>query len=683
MNNLIRKIVNAVVALALVGGAMNFVSCKDEVDESNMYTFTGQLMADYIDTEDELSSFSYLTKRVMLSSHSQSTIHDLLSARGNYTCFAPSNEAVQIYLDSIYATENYDITLTPDSTCEYIVTNCLIDHDDSPSLLSTDFMEGTIETQSFAGRFVTINFDTIEGGKAAIYVDKFSRITASDIEVENGTVHKVNRVVAPTTSSLASLIESTSYLQIFSNLLQATGYDQTLSAAYRDMDYEENHPETGLGTPTETGDTPVPTPDHRDTGFTAFVETDSLLAAEWGLTIERDANGVIIQNWDEIFEIIKDKCAELYPDATSDDLTSDDNAVHQFVGYHLVDRSIPYNLLNVHYNEYGYGYNNAENLTVDTWCYYPTLTNNRILKIMEGRQINGKRINRYVSERNQNNYNEITVPREGILLNNYGDNAALNGYFYTIDEILVYDEDVPNKVLNERMRYDICDILPEQMSSGFRRVTSGDGSEGMNIPTGYFSKMTFTDDSRVVYLPAYGKVWQNYQGDEYNIVGQYDVTIELPHVPYYGTYEFRLGLQNVAQRGMCQVYMGTNKQNLEATGLPVDMRVYSNHDITGFEEDDEDDASVNTEIEKNMRLKGYMKAPKYFCQPSPTASTSNFRNNERVLRSILYTGTFDPNVTYYIRLKSVLEDTSTQLFIDYFEFCPKSVYGGEVEEDKW
>lgn len=647
-----------------------------------MYTFTGQLMADYISSEETLSNFCYLTKKVRLSRYSESTVYDLLSARGNFTCFAPSNEAVQAYLDSVYNTKDYDITMTPDSTAEFIVNNCLIDHENSPALLSTSFIEGTIETQSFAGRFVTVDFDTISGGRAAIYVDKYSRITATDIEVENGVLHKVEKVVAPTVSSLSSLIEATENLQVFSNLLKVTGFSDVLAASFRDMEYEYNHPETGLGTPTETGDTPVPCPKHRDFGFTAFVECDSLYEQEFGIKIQKE-NGQIT-NWDEVFAAIEKKCKEYYPDAKSTDYQSDENAVHQFVGYHLIDRAVAYNYLNVHYNEQGYGYRNPENLSIDTWCYYPTLTQNRLMKIMEGKQIDGKRINRYVSERDYQNYAEITVPREGILLHNDGENAALNGYFYVIDEVLVYDDDVPNKVLNERLRFDLCDLLPEQMTSGYRRITSGDAAKGLNIPKGYYSKMTFTEESRVVYLGAYGAQWQNYQGDEYNIVGQYDVTIELPHVPYFGTYEFRLGLQNLNTRGMCQVYFGTNKQNLEATGLPLDMRVYTNHDVTGFEEDDKNgDEDVNTEIEKRMRLQGYMKSPKYFGPASSSAVTSNYRNNERVLRGIIYTGTFDPKKTYYIRLKSVLENTSTQLFLDYIEFCPKSVYNGGVEEDDW
>jgi len=673
-----RKIYFSLVVLAALCSSLT--SCQDKVDDGSMYTFTGQLISDYISADENLSHFCYLTKKVKLSSMSNSTVYDLLSARGNYTCFLPSNEAIQNYLDSLYYTKDYDITQVPDSTAEFIVNNSLIDHNDSPALLSTDFYEGTIETQSFAGRFVTVNFDTIEGGHAAIYIDKFSRITASDVEVENGVIHKVDQVVAPTTSSLSSLIEATANLQVFSNLLKATGFDEVLNAPFRDMDYEANHPKTGLGCPTETGENPVPTPAHRDKGFTAFVEPDSLYAAAFGFTL--DIQKGQIANWAEIFPIIEKKCKEYYPNATDPDYTSDNNAVHQFVGYHLLDRSVPYNLLNCHYNEMGFTYRSPENLSIDTWCYYPTLTQNRILKVMEGKQIKGKRINRYVSERNLNNYAEITVPRPGILLSNTGDNSALNGYFYVIDDVLVYDDDVPNKVLNERMRYDLNDFFPEIMSSGYRRITSGDCIKGMNIPIGYHSTMWFSSESSVVALPGYPYLWRNYQGDEYNIVGQYDVTLQLPHVPYYGTYELRVGLSNNSVRGMCQLYIGTNRENLTATGLPLDMRISSNHDLTGWEEEN-DDPDVNTETDKRMRLHGYMKPPKYFGFASTAATTTNFRDYDNVLRAICYTGTMDPKKTYYLRMKSVLENTSTQLFLDYFELVPKSVYNGAVEEDAW
>lgn len=276
------------------------------------------------------------------------------------------------------------------------------------------------------------------------------------------------------------------------------------------------------------------------------------------------------------------------------------------------------------------------------------------------------------------------MPRPGILLHNEGENAALNGYFYTIDDILWYDSDVPNKVLNERMRYDVSDLLPCQMSSGFRRITSGSLMDGVNIPNGYFDQMTYTEDSHVIYLTGYGKQWKNYQGDEYNICGQYDVTLELPHVPYEGTYEFRLGLSNNAWRGMMQVYFGSNKNNLEAVGLPLDMRIEGNTATTVFSwEEDNDDEDVNTQIEKNMRFHGYMKPPKYFGTANRSAATGNFRNNSACFRRILYTGNMSPDKTYYVRFKSVLETTDGQFFLDYIELTPKSVYNGSEEEDDW
>ena len=39
-----------------------------------------------------------------------------------------------------------------------------------------------------------------------------------------------------------------------------------------------------------------------------------------------------------------------------------------------------------------------------------------------------------------------------------------NGYYYPIDGILVWNADIPNKVLNERMRYDICSLLPDRQA---------------------------------------------------------------------------------------------------------------------------------------------------------------------------------------------------------------------------
>ena len=90
-------------AFALIGIAMiSTTSCKDDIDTSNMYTFTGHMITDYLAESDSFQLYSYCLRKVYLSDRSKSTFADLLSARGNYTVFAPTDEAMHHFLDSIY-----------------------------------------------------------------------------------------------------------------------------------------------------------------------------------------------------------------------------------------------------------------------------------------------------------------------------------------------------------------------------------------------------------------------------------------------------------------------------------------------------------------------------------------------------------------------------------------------------
>ena len=148
-------------ALLLSFGTGFFYSCQDKVDESDMYSFTGIQIIDYLNTNDSTTYYAYLTTRVKLSKKSASTVADLLSARGNYTCFAPTNEAVQLFIDSVYNTTGYSIYDVSDSTAAEIVNNSLIDSEQGEAYLTTSFQVGSLERQNFNDRFLTVRFDTI------------------------------------------------------------------------------------------------------------------------------------------------------------------------------------------------------------------------------------------------------------------------------------------------------------------------------------------------------------------------------------------------------------------------------------------------------------------------------------------------------------------------------------------
>ena len=658
-------------------------SCRDKIDESDMYSFTGMQIIDYLNSNDSTTYYAYLTSRVKLSKKSSSTVADLLSARGNYTCFAPTNEAIQTFIDSVYNTTGCSIYDVSDSTAAEIVNNSLVDSEQEEALLSTSFQVGSLERQNFNDRFLTVRFDTIEGGKLAIYINTRSRIISADFEAENGVVHIVNRVISPSNETIGALISNTDNLRVFSYLMTLTGWDKK-TEKFRDEAYEEDHPEEGPGCPTEHS--PIPCPEHRNQGYTVFCETDSVFAEKWNIPDFVYAENGDLANWDEIMAVITEKCKECYPDATSDDPTNEDNAINRFISYHILDRAITYNQLVIHFNEQGFAHKVPSTLGINAWEYYETYgPGRRMLKIMEGNRTEGKRINRYVSEYDMSNYYEKTVPRKGILImesNGGREYNALNGYYYVIDDILYYDEDVPNKVLNERLRFDVCALLPEQVTNGLRRIMNS--NDQYNMPRGYFENMTWTAETNVTYLGGYSAGWRNFQGDEYNIQGYYDVILKLPPVPFAGTYQLRYNTQNVTdRRSMCQFYFGENKNNLQAVGLPLDLRVSATIPTIGFIADDPRDPEANEENDRVMLMHGYLKAPRYYGTTSGSTVNNNLRNIDMVMRRIVITTQMEPEKTYYLRMKSVLDDSQRQLYIDYLELVPKSVYAGAIAEDNW
>ena len=91
-----------------------------------------------------------------------------------------------------------------------------------------------------------------------------------------------------------------------------------------------------------------------------------------------------------------------------------------------------------------------------------------------------------------------------------------------------------------------------------------------------------------------------------------------------------------------------------------------------------------------MRNHGFMKPPYHdgIKKSGGTVITESMRNtttyaNNLRLRKIVYTGTFDPDEVWYVRVKSVLENTNLAFLLDYLEFAPKWVYSGSEAEDIW
>ena len=99
--------------------------------------------------------------------------------------------------------------------------------------------------------------------------------------------------------------------------------------------------------------------------------------------------------------------------------------------------------------------------------------------------------------------------------------------------MLWYDDDVPGKVLNERIRFDVLAIQPELMTNGMRALPN---NNYYHIYNGYCEGITFTDETDLSLMMVYGNAnCCAYEQDEPQFKDGYDVTFKLPRVPNEGT----------------------------------------------------------------------------------------------------------------------------------------------------
>jgi hypothetical protein len=105
-----------------------------------------------------------------------------------------------------------------------------------------------------------------------------------------------------------------------------------------------------------------------------------------------------------------------------------------------------------------------------------------------------------------------------------------------------------------------------------------------------------------------------------------------------------------------------------------------NHISTGWERDTEDD-SYNAEVDKRMRNNMIMKGIK---SVNDEVAPRTEREKENCSRRIVTRQMMDPDKTYYIRFKSVLDSDRKELYMDYLEFVSKEIFDNpEKPENIW
>lgn len=699
-------------AVLLAAAGMAVSSCSMEPDEENMQPITGVTIEEYLSNDADLSSFNYILQR--------SGYDRLMATYGTYTCFAPSNAAIDQYLNELWTDEEAG---TPHNGMTSLSLEGLTDS------LCTDIAEfhlaGTeitqIELSSSSSTFTTMLGRTVmvtSEGEYFVLNDlaKIIYSTENEDKPNNGTVHKLDRVIPRSNRTVLNEMDKVSdgRYSIFVQALELAGFDEVLDKLKKEQTSFEDaqklaSDESGFYYLTDVTECKL--------GFTVFAESDDVLKRNGindlsGLIEHANSvygNAANSGGWYDYF--IDQGTQVTTPTSLSDPSVYKDscNALHMWLAYHIIKASISKDLLTSEvsvWTQNGY--------SGDSYEYYETMLPKTLMKIWKVRKENKYYINRYVQNNTLTDGLETLgsssmhpVIREGIVVNTDDILQPLNGYVYSIDggsSLLEYQSYVPDNVLHERMRMDCWSFLYESMNNGFRGkyrdeiAAMGDGNgTRVRFPNDYFDNIkvyngrnTTIDMTTRVPSTETSTSWMNYQGDGLQGRSEYDLALKLPPVPE-GDYELRIDITTPISAGagdyfgMTQYYIGSSSDvgTMVAVDLPIDLRVPATDPRIGCTKLYEDGAYTadweedkGLESDKVLRTHNWMRGPLSIVMNSSPAITRVQRFNEYAVRRILIKGRFYQR-DYWLRMKSVLSGNH-KYQIDYVEFCPLDVAESEV-----
>lgn len=679
------------VVCALTG--MATVSCSDEPDDENFYTFTGEMMSDYFRNRPEYSDFAYIVD--------QAGMTDLLSAYGHYTCFLPSNKVVENYLNKKGLNSVKDLTR---EQCDTIARTHLVNN----MYATIDMNDGTLNTANMNKRYIQITHTVDKNDNSVVQLNRMSNIIfeLKDDSVENGIIHPIDVLLENSNSSISDVLKANDRIRIFYEGLVATGLRDTLIKTK-----DESYDGSKYGTYSYTSDfwrEIAVAPEEKKYGFTVFVEPDDLYEKkfkEYGIST---SNGMVRALYDlacKIYDPVFAGDADYNAAYGFDKITDRNNPLNMFMAYHILTRDvIGWNKLTPIEVHSGI-VDGAIGIKIDKMnpCdWYETLMPRTMMKLEQAtvREYmgNSERGQRYINRRVDDKFSIDGSKIQPTVEADYLQDAPNGRYFY-IDDIIAFSKDTQEKVLNDRIRMDFSTIFPEVMTMNMRLngdPTKDDESSkadqtfknGKNywFPKGYLDNVTMEGNGVLVYRRPHWNFW-SYEGDEFNLFGDYDFTFRLPPVPYEGEYQIRLGFCALDTRGVAQIYFDGKPQ-----GIPVDMRKrLSDETILGDQFGTKKWADMTdeekAEDQKMLKNLGYYRGA-YGGYHSSGSTINEFVDNPRTYRLVLCTVHINPKKDHYIRVRCTSSSklgNNNEFMMDYLEIVPKSVYGisssGAMETD--
>jgi len=680
-------------------------SCSDEPDSEYFYTFNGEMMSDYLKNRSDYSRFTAIVERANLM--------DLLATYGHYTCFVPSDTAIGTYLKQRGLT---NISQLSDADCDTIARTHLVSNMYSTFEMDQD----RLQTANMLGRYLATSADTVGGhpvirleGTAYIYYDQ------QNDSVENGIMQPINMVIEKSNSYIADILRDNPKISYFYDALVATGVREDIllveDPSWNPKDYPKYYYKS------HTWSEVAWVPDTKKYGYTFFVEPNDIYEAKFQEMGISTSAGTIRAMYDMACQLYD----PVYPDDVSkpghafENLTDSINPLRRFVQYHILNRYVPGTsdltplVMNVGAVHEAFGFDTKLVNPVD---WFQTMLPHTMIKVEQltletdekGNDCRGgdKLNERYINRR----YGDSGYRHHGVLIDSEVETSpthdALNGHYFYVNDIVAFTETVREEVHNTRIRMDFSAIFPEVMTNDMRlkgiptaddsNTTPDDTSTPKNgknyyFPLGYLDGVTFTNCYCVMRRPHIN-FW-SWQGDEWNLFGDYDFTFRIPPVPSSGEWQLRLGFCALETRGVMQVYFGEDPKNLTPQGIPLDMtkllnselyigdRFVDDESLGDYKKMNDEEKAEEQKLMKNLGAYRDGRSQYHF---NTSGNKYYFLGNPRTYRRILCQTNIDATKDYYLRFRVASDGkqgNNNEFMLDFFEMVPRSVYAVDGESD--
>lgn len=196
----------------LLGLVMSLVSCEDPYEGSTFTAYEELPISSLLESQPEKFS-----QWVALLDHSD--MYNTLNLRTTYTCFVPTNEAVNRYLEDNGWSEVTDI---PKEDAAYLVKYHTIY---SVEISQGQFQNGVINNHNATDDNLSIEFR--EGGLNSIFINGAARVQELDIEATNGIIHTLEEVLVPVRATILDRLKEDRF-SLFLSAVELTGWADDL-----------------------------------------------------------------------------------------------------------------------------------------------------------------------------------------------------------------------------------------------------------------------------------------------------------------------------------------------------------------------------------------------------------------------------------------------------------------------